>query len=596
MAQVGDCDGCHRTRHQCGHCDRIATTVPPDTEPAGTEPAGTEAAGDAMSGYDESAKCGTDEYEGNLASLQAPDPYTVVMTLCNPDVAIPAKVAFASLGIVPSETLDDADGLINNPVGTGPYSLGAWERESQIVLEANPEYWGEAPLTPTAVFQWNNEGSQRLVQLQSGAADAIDNLGPNDYAAVEGDANLSLVERSPLNVAYLGFNVDMSPFDDPLVRQAIALAVDRQRLIDNFYPRGSVAASQFLPPAMFGFDESFVDFERNIEEATALLTEAGYPDGLDVTLSYRAEARPYVAQPTEVVTDIQAQLAEIGINVTLDLQESTTFVDNTSDGNVPFYLLGWGADFPDPTNFMDYHFTGTFAGFGAAFPDIAEKIAEAGSTVDADARAALYAEINALLAEHIPMVPLAYSGSAMGYRADVVGAHASPLTSERLAVMQAGDRDQLVLVQNGEPGGLYCSDETDGEALRICEQIVEPLLQYETGGTASEPALAESYESNEDLTVWTFHLRQGVTFQDGSEFDATDVIESYRVQWDASDPRHVGREGNFDYWGALFGGFVNVPPPEPVETTEASGEAPATTEALATETTEAVATETTAAG
>ncbi len=530
------------------------------TSPPGTEPAGS-AAGGAAAGYDESAQCGTDGYTGNLAKLEAPDPYTVVMTLCSPDVAIPAKVAFASLGIVPSETLSDPDALINSPVGTGPYTLGAWERGSQIVLAANENYWGEPALTPNVVFQWNNEGSQRLVQLQSGAADAIDNLGPNDYAAVEGDANLALVERSPLNVAYLGFNVDMAPFDDPLVRRAIALSLDRQRLIDNFYPRGSVAATQFLPPAMFGHEEGFVDFERNLDEARSLLAEAGYPDGLDVTLSFRAEARGYVAQPTEVVTDIQAQLAEVGINVTLDLQESTTFIDNTAAGNVPMYLLGWGADFPDPTNFMDYHFAGGTESFGTLFPDLVEKIKEAGSTVDPDTRAALYAEVNALLVEHIPMVPLAYGGSAMGYRADVAGAHASPLTSERFAVMQAGDRDQLVFVQNGEPGGLYCSDETDGEALRVCEQIVEPLLQYETGATASEPALAESWESNEDLTVWTFHLRQGVTFHDGSAFDATDVIESYRVQWDASDPRHVGRTGGFDYWLALFGGFVNVPPP-----------------------------------
>ena len=78
-----------------------------------------------------------------------------------------------------------------------------------------------------------------------------------------------------------------------------------------------------------------------------------------------------------------------------------------------------------------------------------------------------------------------------------------------------------------------------------------------TGETESEPALAESWESNDDLTEWTFHLRDGVTFSDGSAFDATDVIESYRAQWDAADPRHVGREGLFQYWGALFGGFVN---------------------------------------
>ena len=118
-----------------------------------------------------------------------------------------------------------------------------------------------------------------------------------------------------------------------------------------------------------------------------------------------------------------------------------------------------------------------------------------------------------------------------------------------------------MFVQNGEPGGLYCGDETDGESLRVCEQISESLLAYEVGGTASIPSLAESFESNEDFTVWTFHLREGVTFHDGSTFEANDVVESYRVQWDALDPRHVGRTGNFEYWGALFGGFLNPQPP-----------------------------------
>ena len=234
-----------------------------------------------------------------------------------------------------------------------------------------------------------------------------------------------------------------------------------------------MAATQFLPPAMFGYEEGFVDFTRDVEKAKQLLADAGYADGLDVTLSYRDVARGYLAQPTPVVTDIQAQLAEIGINVTLDLQESTTFIDNTSAGTVPFFLLGWGADFPDPTNFMDYHFTGAFKGLGTPFPDLVDVLRQAGQTTDEAARADLYSQANVLIQQHVPLVPIAWGGSAMGYRADVVGAHASPLTSERLSVMQAGDRDQLVFVQSGEPGGLYCADETDGEALRVCEQIVE---------------------------------------------------------------------------------------------------------------------------
>ena len=166
--------------------------------------------------------------------------------------------------------------------------------------------------------------------------------------------------------------------------------------------------------------------------------------------------------------------------------------------------------------------------FGTGFQDIHDAIAAAASEPDPDARLAAYQQVNPLLAEHIPMVPIAYGGSAMAYQAGVQGAHASPLTTEILAVMSLEGADQFVLVQNGEPGGLYCPDETDGETLRVCEQITEQLLAYEVGGTESVPSLAESWESNEDFTVWTFHLREGVTFHDGSEFDAVDVVESYQ--------------------------------------------------------------------
>ena len=139
----------------------------------------------------------------------------------------------------------------------------------------------------------------------------------------------------------------------------------------------------------------FVDVEYDPEAAAAMIAEA-YPDGLDVTLSYRDVQRGYLAQPTPVATDIQAQLAEIGINITLDLQESGTFIDNSNAGSLPFFLLGWGADYPDATNFLDFHFgEGGTPAFGTGFSDIHELLSEAGSIADQDARNELYAQVNA---------------------------------------------------------------------------------------------------------------------------------------------------------------------------------------------------------
>jgi ABC-type transport system substrate-binding protein len=129
--------------------------------------------------------------------------------------------------------------------------------------------------------------------------------------------------------------------------------------------------------------------------------------------------------------------------------------------------------------------------------------------------------------------------------------------------MKPGDRDTFVWMQNGEPSGLYCPDESDGEALRACEQVSEALLAYEVGGSDVIPSLASKCEANTDLTVWTCTLRSGVKFHNGATLDANDVVLSYAVQWDAAHPLHVGRDGSFTYFSALFGSFLNPPPPAP---------------------------------
>jgi ABC-type transport system substrate-binding protein len=533
-----------------------------DDDETGTD---TEEADFEAVAIDESAQCGTEEYAGNLAGIEAVDELTVRFTLCNPDVAFPAKVAFSALGIFSAEQLEETGGApIEAPIGTGPYRLEAWERGSQIVLTANEDYWGEAPSVPTVVFRWSEEAAQRLVELQSGSVDGIDNVGTEDFPTVADDSSLQLLERDPLNVFYLGFNVDKPPLDNEALRQAIGYAIDRDRIIENFYPEGSQVADQFLPPGINMYEDGAEGFTYDPDRARDLLAEAGFPDGVDLgALSYRAEPRPYLPQPPQVASDIRDQLAQVGITVSLDEQESGAFIDNANTGNLSMYMLGWGADFPDATNFWDFHFgAGASPQFGTGFPDLHEVLADAGSTTDEEERAELYAQANELLFQHAQALPIAYGGSAVAFKAEVEGAHASPLSNEQFAAMSLEGADQLVWMQNGEPSGLYCADETDGEALRVCEQINESLLAYEVGGTEVVESLAEDYESNDELTEWTFTLREGVTFHDGSALDAGDVVESYRIQWDAADPLHVGRDGLFTYFEALFGGFLNPPPPE----------------------------------
>jgi ABC-type transport system substrate-binding protein len=121
--------------------------------------------------------------------------------------------------------------------------------------------------------------------------------------------------------------------------------------------------------------------------------------------------------------------------------------------------------------------------------------------------------------------------------------------------------DTLVFYQNAEPISLFCHDETDGESLSACEQVLEGLYEYDEAGIPV-PLLAESCDPNEDGTVWTCALRQGVTFHDGSELDASDVVTSWAVGIDAANPLHVGNTGGFEYYAYLWGGLMNAPAAE----------------------------------
>jgi len=279
---------------------------------------------------------------------------------------------------------------------------------------------------------------------------------------------------------------------------------------------------------------------------------------LQVTLSFRVVDRAYLPYPDKVAQEIQAQLAEVGIEVTLKEMESAAFIDATSAGQEGFYLLGWNADYPDATNFYDYHFgNANNQQFGDLFPDMVAEIQAAGQTSDAAVRQAHYDTINQMLKDDLMMIPVAHGGSSTVFQANVTGAHSSPLGNELFYVVGNGT-DTFVWMQNGEPAALWCSDETDGETLRACEQVYEPLLSFTIGGSTVEPALATSYAANADLTEWTFTMRDGVKFHNGADLDASDVVATFVSQWDAKSPNHVGRTGTFEYFGAFFGSFLNA--------------------------------------
>ena len=312
-------------------------------------------AGDSVSAKDCS-------YGGKIKSIEATGDLEVTFTMCKPDPAFRAKAAFTPFSIQPKEYLDSTGGggsILENPIGTGPFKLEKWNRGDSINYSRFEDYWGKKPSFDKLVVRWHADGAGRLIELRSGTVDQITNLSPDDFDSVKNDGDLTFIPVANPNTLYLAMTSTFKPFDDVRVRKAIALGVDRSRIVDNYFPLGSEVASHFTPCSISNgcTGESWYDFD--VAAAKALLAEAGFPNGFKSKIFYRDVFRGYLPEPGIVAVEFQSQLRDnLGIDVEVVVMESGEFIDESTNGRLDgFYLLGWGADYPHVTNFLDFHFS-----------------------------------------------------------------------------------------------------------------------------------------------------------------------------------------------------------------------------------------------
>ncbi len=556
----------------CGGDDDSAdeTTAAPETTAAETTAAPTETTAATTTQAPSPDFVGLEidaggcDYGGRVEKITATDEFTVVFDLCGSHPAFLAQIAFGVFGIQPEEHLAATGGSpLDNPVGTGPYVLDEWVRGDSVNYSRFDDYYGPQPTHSTLVLKWATESAGRLLELNSGTVDGITFPGTEDLAGIEADPNLTLINKPEPNIFYVGFTNTFAPFDNVDVRKAIAMGIDRDRIVDIFYPTGSEVASHFTPCSVAGGCEGESWYEFDAAAAKQALSDAGYPDGFDTSIYYRDVTRGYLPTPGDVAADIQTQLREnLGINAEIVQMESAEFIQacstaGTCDG---IHLLGWTGDYPHVTNFLDFHFAEGNAQFGDPHPEIYEPLEAASQLADPAEAVPFYETANNAIKELVPMVPIAHAGAFYAASAAVSGVNAPPWGHVQLNLWDNGE-DTLVFMQGNEPISIYCSDETDGESIRACGQAIEGLYSYDVEGNV-RPQLATECTANEDLSLWTCALRQGVTFHDGSSFDANDVIASYSAGLDAADPLHTGNSGVFEYYDYLWNGLINAPASE----------------------------------
>jgi ABC-type transport system substrate-binding protein len=493
-----------------------------------------------------------------IARIEAVDELTVRFELCAPDPAFTQKLAVTNFSVNDSGWLAAAidDGSLATTMnGTGPLALLAWEQGVQIVLTRNDSYWDDRAASERVVIQWEPESAARLVQLRAGTVDAADNAAPTDEAAIAADASLALLTRPGFNTFYLNFNNRYAPVNDVRVRQAIAQALDRQRIVDLFYPSGTTLATHVPPCVIDGACVGEAWYAQDLIAARALLAEAGYPNGLDLTLSLRETPRAFLPDPVAVATDIQAQLAAVGIRVTLDVQEAGGYIGKLLSGELRGASFSAALpDYPEAWNSLGIDFGSTSGpAHGDQYPRLVALLDDAQRESDPAAREALFTQINNEIRTQVPVVPIANGASLIATRAAVRGLVASPVAMERFDRVSVEGSNTFTWLQGGEPAGLYCMDEEDREAVRICAQVMEGLYGYAVGGTAAEPRLATECVASANGLVVECALRRDVRFHNGARLDAGDVLDSFAAAWDCTHPLHVGRTGNFRGWSWIMG-------------------------------------------
>ena len=304
----------------------------------------------AIAGYDEMA-AGTAK---TLSGVTTPDEKTVRIELSRPDATFLHVMGLNFASIVPKEAVDEfgAD-FGKHPVGTGAFSLAEWTTGQRLVFAKNPDYWNKGlPLLDQITFEIGQEPIVALLRLQKGEVDIPgDGIPPAKFTEVMADPEQKarVVEGGQLHTGYITMNVKMKPFDDVKVRQAVNMAINKDRIVQIINGR-AVPANQPLPPSMPGYIKDFAGYKYDPEAAKKLLAEAGHPDGFETELFVmNTDPQPRIAQA------IQQDLAAIGIKASLQSLAQANVIEagGTEDGAAMIWSggMGWIADFPDPSNF-----------------------------------------------------------------------------------------------------------------------------------------------------------------------------------------------------------------------------------------------------
>lgn len=346
---------------------------------------------------------------------------TVTIKTTAPYAPTLRNLAVPFAAIVPKALVEaDEEGFILNPVGSGPYQFVEWKQGDHITMKAFDDYYAGKAATENLIMRVVPETAQRSIALETGEVDLAYGLAVNDIPKVEENPDLVANVISSLSCTYISFNLNKAPFDNPLVREALSIAIDRQAIVDTINAGIGQPADAIIAPGVFGYYSTGVP-EYNPERARELLAEAGYPNGFSTTL-WVNETQSRI----EICQAIMAMLLDVGVECSLETMEFGKYISSTSAGEHDMACFGWTTSSGDAdyTYYSLEHSTQQGAAGNRSFindPEVDRLIDEARAGTDEEARVALYKELAIKLAEYNNNMPILYTAVNVGASKKVEG-------------------------------------------------------------------------------------------------------------------------------------------------------------------------------
>ncbi|MBM7073779.1 ABC transporter substrate-binding protein [Shewanella sp. 202IG2-18] len=375
------------------------------------------------------------DFSGLVKTISAPDETTVVFKLNHKDASFLANLASDFAVILSQEyatqllkrrTLEEID---KQPIGTGPFVFKDYAKNEYIRYKRNEEYWGNKAKVQNLVFDITRKSSQRLAKLITRDCSVSALPKPDEIKVVNQNHHIELQQQKGMNVAYWAFNTKKAPFNNPKVRQALSLAINKKAILKAVYHNTASEAKSILPPASWAQTNVYNDIYNPVR-ARQLLKEAGVQN-LEMSVWAMPTARAYNPNPIKTAQLLQADLALIGVRATIVSYDWSVFLDKLNAATYDSVLIGWDADNSDPDNFFS-----PFLSCASLRSNnnrshwcnqkLDELLTKAKSMTSQQDRKVIYQQAEKFIYKQKPIVPLVHSNRMILKRADIQGVHLSP--------------------------------------------------------------------------------------------------------------------------------------------------------------------------